>query len=189
MNALDLTREASRFASSRDFTALTVENPSGLPESACVDAALHYYYDTACFFLDTDINPYLAISPSQYADVVVTVFTVNDDQVTDRWPDDGNGSMGDNHWSLYNDNWTRDCNGSVILSEPFYTNAEIEAMFVRGTGVPMTDRGLVLVELYYCYRQVLGLPVISQIIPNPLRMHAFTLMPAAQAIPTPTPIP
>jgi hypothetical protein len=118
---------------------------------------------------------------------VITVFTINDNHVSDRWPDnDHDGNIDNNHWSLYNENWQRDCDGNLTSIDPFYTNEEIEAMFFPDAP---EDRGLVLVELYYCYRQVLGLPGLTQIVPNPLRMHAFTLMPAAEAIPTPTPIP
>jgi hypothetical protein len=46
-----------------------------------------------------------------------------------------------------------------------------------------------LVEVYYCYHQVLNLPFISQFIPNPMRLHTYSIMPAPEAIPTPTPIP
>jgi hypothetical protein len=51
------------------------------------------------------------------------------------------------------------------------------------------DRGLVLVEGYYCYDLLLDLPIFAQIVPSPFRIHAYTIMPASEAIPTPTPIP
>jgi hypothetical protein len=56
------------------------------------------------------------------------------------------------------------------------------------TGAP-TDRGIVAVETWVCYDMVLNLPFISGFIPSPFRIHTYTIMPAPEAIPTPTPIP
>jgi hypothetical protein len=180
LTILDLTREAARFASTRDYRA---GQSSGLgdPLSACDDNALDYYYDTACFFIDDDLNPYITFKDSNYDDVAISVFTISNNRVTDRWPNDGDGV-----WSLYNDNWKKDCEGNVITSEPFYTNAEVEAEFVANAP---RDRGLVLVEGYYCYHLLMNFPIISQIFASPVRLHAYTIMPAPDAIPTPTPIP
>jgi hypothetical protein len=51
-----------------------------------------------------------------------------------------------------------------------------------------TEKGFVLVEVYYCYHHKIGLPFLTWAISNPLRMHAYTIMPSSEAIPTPTPI-
>jgi hypothetical protein len=48
---------------------------------------------------------------------------------------------------------------------------------------------MVLVEIYFCHHQLLNLPIISDLIPNPIPLHAFTMMPAPLAAPTPTPLP
>jgi len=47
----------------------------------------------------------------------------------------------------------------------------------------------VAVEFYYCYWQMLHLPVFNQLIPNPLRVHVFTVMPIPAAQPSATPLP
>ena len=91
---------------------------------------------------------------------------------------------GSDTWSG-TENWTRDCQGNVVNTEPFYTNTEIQSMFQ--TGAP-SNKGFVLVEIYYCYEQVLNLPVLSDFIDNPIRIHVYSIMPAFEAIPTPTPI-
>jgi hypothetical protein len=196
LTVLDQTREAARFASIRDYTegmdtylptaaGQCPENPlaDGVTDycDACRDDWLDYFYDTACFFIDSDLNPYITFSAPNLDDVAITVFTINDNNVSDRWPDDSDGV-----WSLNNDNWKKDCDGTVVHTEPFLTDDEIEAMFVANAP---EDRGLVLVEGYYCYDLLLDLPIFAQIVPSPFRIHAYTIMPASEAIPTPTPIP
>jgi hypothetical protein len=179
MTAIDLTREAARFASPRDFGALN--NPGGTPQSACADNELHFYYDTACFFIDPNINPTIPVSPTNYADVAISVLVIDDHHVVDRWPHNTYGV-----WSLYNDNWRRDCQGNIVFNEPYLTNAEIDAMLL--SSAPDTS-GVVLVEFHFCYDQLMDLPGISQILDNPFRMRTYSMMPSPEAIPTPTPIP
>jgi hypothetical protein len=183
LNALDLTREAARFASTRDFKVqeLGDPDPSLLPMSACTDSVLHYYYDTACFFVDPQLNPYLPLDPNNYDDVTISVFSVNDNNtINQRFPTPSGV------WSLYNNNWQKDCDGNVVTTTPDFTNAEIQSDFLSNAP---HSKGLVLVEVYYCYHQVLNLPFVSQFISNPLRLHTYSIMPAPEAIPTPTPIP
>lgn len=183
LNALDLTREAARFASTRDFKVLNVTdpNPNHLPMSACTDSVLHYYYDTACFFVDPQLNPWIPLDPNNYDDVTISVFSVNDNNViSQRFP------LPSGVWSLYNNNWQKDCNGNVATTQPYISNATIQNDFMSGAP---HSKGLVLVEVYYCYHQVLNLPFFSQFMSNPVRMHAYSIMPAPEAIPTPTPIP
>lgn len=178
LTALDLTREAARFASIRDYHEQELENPSD-PTTACTDNVLHYYYDTACFFTDDALNPFLDIRANKYDDVVITVFTVANDHISDHHPDaDG--------WSLYSDNWKKDCQGNVVRTSPFFPDSYIEDHFMPNAP---TDRGIVLVETWVCYDMVLNLPFISDFIPSPFRLHTYTIMPAPEAIPTPTPIP
>lgn len=47
--------------------------------------------------------------------------------------------------------------------------------------------GLVMVEIFYDYDQVLALPWITAFVPDPIRLHAYTIMPNANVEPTPTP--
>ncbi len=69
---------------------------------------------------------------------------------------------------------------------PFFTNAYLESSFVADAP---TERGVVTIEAYVCYDMIMHLPFISNFIPSPFRIHAYTVMPAPEAIPTPTPIP
>ena len=184
MTALDLSREAARFASTRDFnfedvdTGNTICDGLTVQECACEDTFLHYYRDTACFYTDPTLNPFFDFDPAKYDDVVVSVLTIADNTVHARHPDPV--------WSLNGDNWTKDCQGNVVRSEPFFTDAIIASDFV--TEAP-DDRGLVIVESYICYDLILPIPLLSDFIKSPFRIHAYTIMPASEAIPTPTPIP
>jgi len=79
----------------------------------------------------------------------------------------------------YGDNGISLCNNRV--SE--FTSAEIEA---RLDPVAPTS-GLVMVEIFYDYHMVLALPWITAFVPNPIPLHAYTIMPNANVEPTPTP--
>ena len=186
LTALDLTREAARFASVRDFTLAT---PGSATPADCVDEGLDYYKDTACFFIDSELNPNLPLDPNKFDDVTVSVFTVVSGTVatiSDRWPHPPIDPDGDGVWSQYNNNWQKDCQGNVVRSEPYFTNSDVESLFLNSAP---KAKGLVLVEAYFCYDQLIYIPLISDFIGSPFRIHTYTFMPAPEAIPTPTPIP
>ena len=195
LNALDLTREAARFASVRDYRIATTATFD--PDVDCRDDVLDYYKDTACFFVDDTLNPNLPLDPAKFDDVTISAFVVvsgTQATVSRRLPHDqtdpNTGDLidpdNDGVWSLYNNNWQKDCQGNTIQTEPFFTDAEVEAMML--SQAPKA-KGLVLVEAHICYDQMLFVPQISQYIGSPFRIHTYTFMPAPEAIPTPTPIP
>ena len=47
--------------------------------------------------------------------------------------------------------------------------------------------GVLLVEVYYNYPQILKLPVFEQVIPDPILLYTYSIMPLSSAEPTPTP--
>ena len=171
LSMLDVARESARFASEHDPAVL--EGPGAL--GYCEDDDLHFYHDTACVVVGSGFNPDLTLDPSR-DDVTISVFTIDDNNVTDRFPNDGDGV-----WSLYSENWTRNCDGSLNSTTPFFTDAEVEAIFTlppptfpptetSGPGTPTptagglpaipsapTDKGRVLVEVYFCHEQLLNL--------------------------------
>lgn len=51
------------------------------------------------------------------------------------------------------------------------------------------NTGLVLVEVFYDYNQLLGMPFFTDVLPDPIPVHAFSIMPYPGAEPTPTPLP
>ena len=192
LTMLDQTREAARFASVRNYRSAS-SGPASVAE--CNDTDLDYYKDTSCFFIDPNLNPYLSdfftSTNNKYADMTISVFSVASGTTSidiDRWPDlDGDGDMSNNQWSLYGNNWQMDCDGTTVITEPFITNDEMATKMASYPEAPRL-KGIVLVEAHLCYHQVLNLPVFSDLIPTWIRLHAYTLMPAPEAIPTPTPI-
>lgn len=197
LSLLDVVREAARFAAERDPEILTGDM-SSYPISACEDDALHYYLDTACVVIGTNFNQDITLNPST-DDIAISVFTIDNNIVTDRKPNDGDGV-----WSLYSDNWTKNCDGTFNSNTPYFpqgvgNNWTVYSTPTVGAGTPtpdfaavaggLSDKGIVLVEIYYCHHQLLNLPLISDLIPNPIPLHAFSVMPAPKAAPTPTPLP
>jgi hypothetical protein len=213
LDVLDLTREASRFASQRDPQIKEIVAGSGTPPgdydcSSNLGGDFNFFYDTACVFSPTGgstscwdgefcngLNPFMLLNPA-LDDVVVTVFTVSHNQVTNTWPMNGPGVDNGKYWALSNhdnnassNNWTRDCQGNVVRNTPHYTPTSVSnQLLAYGPNVP-DAKGYVAVEFFYCYNQVLNLPLITQFIPNPFQIHAYTIMPLPPGSPTPTPSP
>lgn len=49
--------------------------------------------------------------------------------------------------------------------------------------------GILLVEVFYNYPQILKLPVFTSVIPDPIPVYTYAVMPISAAEPTPTPLP
>ena len=195
LSMLDVAREAARFASEHDPAVLEGPGAGGY----CEDDELHFYQDSACVIVGAGFNPDLELDPAM-DDVTISVFTIDDNIVTDRLPNDGDGV-----WSLYAENWTKNCDGTLNSTTPFFQDAEVSAIVnlptpTIGAGTPTPsagtaypsgnpDKGTVLVEVYHCHEQLLNLPLLSSLLPNPVPLHAYAFMPAPAVAPTPTPLP
>ncbi len=64
-----------------------------------------------------------------------------------------------------------------------FTSAQIAALL--DPLAPTT--GLVLVEVFYDYHMVMALPWITAFVPDPITLHAYSIMPNVNVEPTPTP--
>jgi len=64
-----------------------------------------------------------------------------------------------------------------------FTTAQIAALL--DPLAPTT--GLVLVEVFYDYHMVMALPWITAFVPDPITLHAYSIMPNVNVEPTPTP--
>ena len=119
------------------------------------------------------------LDPARGDEILISVFTVTSGsptRVTARFPQ-SEGEMG---WSYAIDSG----HGSRNATSHF-SNADIEANI--GTSIPST--GFVLVEIIYHYDHMLGLPWLTAFIPDPIELHAYSLMPNVSAEPTSTPLP
>ncbi len=79
LSMLDVSREAARFASEHDPDILEGPGAGGF----CEDDQLHFYQDTACVIIGAGFNPDFSIDPTR-DDVTISVFTIDDNLVTDR---------------------------------------------------------------------------------------------------------
>jgi hypothetical protein len=175
---VDGARAGARFASN-DEPFIRVTNAS-CPVPFCVSAAFFTNVDIIVEGAEAGRNPPppaedrdkgalspIRLDPAVGDDVVVSVFSIHNGAVT-RFPNTENG------WSYY---------GSLgwggQASE--FTSAEMEARLDNSA----PDTGMVVVEVFYHYNQILGFWRIFGI-PDPIPVHAFAIMPVSAAEPTPT---
>jgi hypothetical protein len=76
--------------------------------------------------------------------------------------------------------WSRFGNHTSAVS-----NADIASHL--DPSAPVT--GMIIVEIFYDYHQMLGMPFFTEVIPDPIPVHTFSIMPYPLAEPTPTPLP
>jgi hypothetical protein len=108
----------------------------------------------------------IRLRPEVGDDVVVSFFSIHDGALV-RFP------TGDNGWSYYGHNGFT---GQVSS----FTKADLETRL----DATAPDTGMVLVEIYYNYDQILKF--WSWIgVPDPIRVHAYAIMPLSGAEPTP----
>jgi len=101
-------------------------------------------------------------------DIVISVISYDGGGTIVRLPQSESGmwSRFDNYPSRYDDAWILD---RLDPSAP--------------------DSGIILVEIFYNYHQLLGMPFFTDVLPDPILVHAYSIMPYPLAEPTPTPIP
>lgn len=241
LDALDLTREAARFASIRDpFSGLAGDQDCSTKD------LFDFYWDTSCIFAPPDavdcpakvevgagiyrfwcngLNKYLNFNPAT-DDVVISAYTIvsirdpntgaslgntvsqSHPVSSDEWAPDAVAVGGRSYyWALSNhlnsgtytkvDRFKQDCSTGVVddAKTPYYTVQRVANMmgynsgdypnYVTATPAPGSS-GYIAVEVFYCHQQVLGLPVFTIFVPNPILIHAYTIMPFPAAAPTPT---
>jgi len=161
LDMIDAAREAARFAADDD--------PIRLPDGSYIDPNPGFYTRAQTVTLDSiNIGSGGQITlDSTTDDVVISCFSVLNGTVNRRFP----AGSGENGLSLY---------GNHISD---FTSAEINTMLDPAA----PNAGLVMVEIYYDYNQILALPWITAFVPDPVTLHAYSIMPNANVEPTPTP--
>jgi hypothetical protein len=157
LDLLDGTREAARFAS--DASPFASGSFSDDPT----------FYTNAAKLVDDVIAP-LQLNPTT-DDIVISVFGVGGGRVLSRLPRTLGSPSLPGEWRRFG-NHTSD-----------FSNGDIKNRLV--SNAPNT--GLVLVEVFYAYHQVLKLPWITAFVPDPIQIHVYSIMPAVSAEPTPYP--
>ncbi len=164
LTLLDGTRESARLFS--NFTPFE-EPPIGQDCSFDGDANCdneNFYQGAAAAVIDA-IEP-LTLDPDA-DDVIVSVFSITESGSVSRFP------SGTGEWRWYNNHTSR------------LSTDEIRSRL--SANAPAT--GALLVEVFYDYHQVLKLPWLLVFVPDPITLHAYSIMPLSAAEPTPTPLP
>jgi hypothetical protein len=161
LSLLDATRDAARLYSGGDpFDASLFRSPYG---------ADTFYYDTA-FEVERTLDP--LIDKTSYKgrrivldhaldDVIVSVYAACGHTITAK-------RAGGPYHLMTNGRY-----------QSIFTANDI--MNTRVGGAPAA--GVLLVEVHYNYHHVLSLPWMTAILPNPLHLRAYTIMPIRSAEP------
>ncbi|MGD0006702.1 MAG: TadE/TadG family type IV pilus assembly protein [Anaerolineaceae bacterium] len=202
IDVIDLTRESARFASVRDpFLSYSGTNCSADYTKPTPDPNNSFFYDTACIFSPLKASDSCSTADPTFCngfnstiffksnedDIVINVFTVTNDHVTLQT---GPWAWSTSRDSTHTVNWQRNCDGSPIVPtpSPYFTIAKMNAYLAETSGT-VPNKGFVTVEAYYCYHQVMKVPLIGLLFPDPMRIHVYTIMPLPAAAPADTPYP
>jgi hypothetical protein len=167
LDLIDAAREATRWAAGEDpvhdLAGTWVDDPDG-----------DFYTEVHQVALDS-INigsgAQISLDPAS-DDIVISSFAVNaDGNVVARFP----SAVGENGRCRYN---YPTCNHTSN-----FLSSDVEALL--DADAPST--GIVMVEIWYDYHMILGLPWITAFVPDPLTLYAYTMMPNPNVEPTPTP--
>lgn len=171
LSLLDATRQSARLYSNRTPFILNLITNN-------LDDDFNFYSGAALEVKDalappSDPNARQIALDTSRDDVIISVITVNVDDVTDtislieRHPD---GSV---FYSLYG-----------TQSSQFQLDADIEALMTQNGTLPV-ETGILIVEVWYGYHGVLKLPWLTMFMSdaNPVMLHADTIMPLVAAKP------
>jgi len=187
LDLIDAAREAARWAAGDDPVHCdpTVPFPG---DSSCNQGGPYpwtweneNFYGRVCAIandsIDVGSGGQIDLDPT-VDDIVISAFSVAGGSVSDRFPRaDPPATQGpESGYSCM-----RVLGGAGHDSQ--FTTAEVDALL--NPGAPNT--GVVMVEMWYDYNMILGLPWITAFVPNPVRLYAYSMMPNANVEPTPTP--
>jgi len=187
LKVLDGAREGARFSNS---SVPFATNP--VTGDFIIDGGTGYYVSNQVFYTNTAIETMRVMSPvilngNRGDDIVISVFTVNGGTII-RWPYGYafGWNLCDNHGdaAFVSDLNTADWSACVAHRSHFDQNQILALMDANAPG-----SGVLLVEVYYNYPQILKLPVFEQVIPDPILVYTYSVMPISAAEPTPTPRP
>jgi hypothetical protein len=210
LHVLDGGREAARYAAS-SLTGPFIVNPDGSLETSpppngpgpIIDNMPFYYFTAAkagSTMVPVELNP--GLSPTSPDDIIVSVFSATQGNLPVRFPlADPQG------WSLCKDyagfkayfNNILNEDVPTQLSDISWNSCGTQARVSQFSAADIQSRmngsapstGVILVEIYYNYPQLLKLlsnngfmGVTYSILPDPVPLYVYTIMPISAAEPT-----
>jgi len=177
LDLIDAAREAARFAANDDPT-IGIPTDDYLAQTNFWHRGWMNARGSLATASDGRIN-WTPTNPTDCSnvngDIVVSAFSIQRDTVVKRFPDnaayipEGASNCG-NYQSKFNYEPAPSAN-NVIYENPLINN----------------NSGAVLIEIYYEYEMVLGLPWVTAFVPDPVVLYAYSFFPNTYAEPTPTP--
>ena len=177
LDLIDAALEVARFAADedpiRDDAGNFDPNPATTPEPAGFYTRLWSNTDRAL-----DMGGQIALDPVE-DDVVVSLFAVNFGTVSQRYPLAVGAQGGENGWQRWGNDTSKFGSADIqgIVTDSIASNG----------GFITPNTGVVLVEIFYDYHMIMGLPWIRAFVPDPVPLHVYAIMPNAALEPTPTP--
>jgi len=168
LDLVDAAREASRFAANDDPL---------IREGAMAGQTDITFYvlarDMVLQSIDIGSGGQISLDTTANDDIVISAFSIMGNTIARRFPDlDGDGLCDDTDFYSYANNRASDfsCVDIAALLDPAAPHS-----------------GIVLIEIYYDYHMILGLPWITAFVPDTITLHAYSMMPNTASEPTPTP--
>jgi hypothetical protein len=214
LNILDAAREGARFGSDGDPTQRSSctdgedddndrtpdDCPSpgiGITDSYADDTlncepspsgegTLDYYMQIACEVMRT-ADP-VVLDPAR-DDIVISIYKVYDDPLN---VDDGIIGVLPNYSEDPDLSAHNPTTNTIQGQWRLYGNQASRYDTVRVSNlldVNAPGAGVLIVEVFYSYDQILALPWITPFVPNPVPLYSFTVIPVPAAEPRPTPTP
>ena len=169
LDVIDAARDAARFSANDDPTK---EDP--FPIDPPYDNFWHRAWQGVRGSLATSSDGRISWNSTDPSDCV----DVNGDIVVSAF--EVLGTTVENRWPLGYPAGASNCGN--YLSK--IADADVEGIL---SGATIPNSGLVLIEVYYEYEMLLGLPWITEFLPDPIVLYAYTIMPNTFVEPTPTP--
>jgi hypothetical protein len=186
-----------------------VGSPNGPDSEACLrlgcEETTYFYHEAACL-ASTNLQDLELDLSNEHNDVVISVVAVISSTgsltITERLPavdpacrPAPSGTCGtmsccedECRWS-----WTNAVYTGTILSgtgqDSRFTCGELGELLNSGPNRTRRQNGFVIVEVFYEHELALNLPIISDVIPDPIQIRAYSVMPVSAAEPTPTLVP
>jgi hypothetical protein len=161
LDLVDAAREAARFAADDDPLIR-----GGIHDGETDDTFYQLAQKMTLDSINIGSGGQIELDTANNDDIVISTFSIMNGFVDRRFPDGAPSGLS------YAGNQ---------MSE--FTDAMINSML--NPAAP--NAGIVLVEIYFEYHMVLGLPWIKMFVPDPVMLHAYSMMPNSAVEPTPTP--
>jgi hypothetical protein len=184
LKVIDGAREAARFSSS---------SVAFYSNGTSIDA---FYYNTSVEAARV-MSP-LTLDPANGDDIVISVLSVAGSSVV-RFPSPTGWSLCQ-HYAGFTSSFTSvgkpvpsSLSGSGWNSCSTHLTHFSTSDLMSRLDTTAPPSGVLVVEIFYSYPQILKLPIFTNsdfsIIPDPIPVYAYTIMPISSAEPTPTPRP